>query len=70
MVRTDGLRGRGSLISRTGCYMVHTDGLRREAHRSPRHVGEGGHVEDIVVWEEEKIMGIVEPVNVVQLVLK
>ena len=50
--------------------MVRTDGLGGEAHRSPGHVGEGGHVEDIVVWEEEKIMGIVEPVDVVQLVLK
>ena len=27
-------------------------------------------MEDIVVWEEEKIVGIVEPVDVVQLVLK
>ena len=50
--------------------MVRTDGLGGEAYRSPGHVGEGGHVEDIVVREEEKIMGIVEPVDAVQLVLK
>lgn len=40
------------------------------AHRSPGHAGEGGHVEDVVVWEEEKIMGVVEAIDVVQLVLK
>ena len=27
-------------------------------------------MEDIVVWEEEKIVGVVEPIDVVQLMLK
>jgi len=50
--------------------IVSAAGLYQDTHRFPGHVSKGRHVEDIVVWEEEEVVGIVEPINVVQLVLE
>lgn len=42
----------------------------KDTHRFPGHISKGRHVEDVVVWEEEEVVGIVEPIDVVQLILE
>ena len=62
--------GKGRQIWPLNNGIVSAAVLCRGTHSRPGHVSERCHVEDIVVWEEEEVMGVVEPVNVVQLVLQ